>query len=65
MTFPDIPAGGSVFIDSNTFVYHLGPQPVFQPACQQSWARRDKLDANASVLTAGGLHAGNKRSAKS
>jgi len=34
MTFKDIPHGTSVFIDANTLIYHLGPDPDFRPACQ-------------------------------
>jgi predicted nucleic acid-binding protein len=34
MTFKDIPQGASVFIDANTLIYHLGPDPDFRPACQ-------------------------------
>jgi predicted nucleic acid-binding protein len=35
MTFVDLPAAVSVFIDANTFIYHFGPDPLFGPACQQ------------------------------
>jgi predicted nucleic acid-binding protein len=38
MTFADIPAGSSVFIDANVFVYHFVSDPAFGPAC------RDLLD---------------------
>jgi len=34
MTFEDIPPRASVFIDANTLVYHIGPDPEFRPACQ-------------------------------
>ena len=34
MTFTDIPQGASVFIDANTLIYHLAPDPDFRPACQ-------------------------------
>jgi predicted nucleic acid-binding protein len=33
MTFADIPAGATVFLDANTFVYYFVPHPVFGPAC--------------------------------
>ena len=47
MTFMDIPAGASVFIDANTFVYHFVPEPVLGPAC------RDLLDRFARQELAG------------
>ena len=31
MNFADIPAGASVFLDANVFVYDFGPDPVFGP----------------------------------
>ena len=39
MTFADIPAGSTVFVDANTFVYYFEPHPVFGPACQQLFLR--------------------------
>jgi predicted nucleic acid-binding protein len=39
MTFDDIPAGSTVFVDANTFVYYFEPHPVFGPACQQLFLR--------------------------
>jgi hypothetical protein len=39
MTFADIPAGSTVFVDANTFVYYFQPHPVFGPACQQLFLR--------------------------
>ncbi len=35
MTFADLLAGASIFLDANTLVYHFGPHPVFGPACNQ------------------------------
>lgn len=35
MVFSDIPAGASVFLDANAFVFHFQPHPQFGPACQQ------------------------------
>ncbi len=35
MTFLDIPAGSTLFVDSNVLVYHFGPHPVLQAPCQQ------------------------------
>jgi predicted nucleic acid-binding protein len=34
MTFLQIPANASVFIDANIFVYFFTPDPVFGPECQ-------------------------------
>jgi predicted nucleic acid-binding protein len=50
MTFPDIPAGSRVFVDSNTFVYHFGPHPVLQSPCQQL-LERVSAGAIASVTS--------------
>jgi len=33
MTFLDLPAGASVYVDSNTFIYHFMPHPQFGAAC--------------------------------
>ncbi len=35
MTFADLAAGDSVFVDANTFLYHFTPDPVLGPACSQ------------------------------
>jgi len=34
MTFTDLPAGASVFVDANTLVYHFVPEPGLGPACR-------------------------------
>jgi len=34
MIFADIPAGDSVFIDANVFVYDFGPDPIFGLPCR-------------------------------
>lgn len=39
MTFVDLAAGASVFIDANKFVYHFQPHPTGGPACNQSMTR--------------------------
>lgn len=31
MTFADLAAGDSVFLDANTFIYHFGPDPTLGP----------------------------------
>jgi predicted nucleic acid-binding protein len=33
MTFADLPVGAAVFVDANTFVYHLTADPTFGAAC--------------------------------
>jgi hypothetical protein len=35
MTFADLPAGASVFVDANPFVYHFAPDPNLGAACSQ------------------------------
>lgn len=35
MTFGDIPAGASVFLDANTFIYAFAPDPTFGSLCDQ------------------------------
>ena len=33
MTFDDLPAGASVFVDANTLTYYFQPHPTLGPAC--------------------------------
>lgn len=35
MRLADIPAGATVFLDANIFVYHFAPHPVLHLPCQQ------------------------------
>lgn len=35
MTFTDLVAGDTVFVDANTFVYHFAPHAVLGPPCSQ------------------------------
>lgn len=35
MTFADLAAGYSVFLDANVLIYHFGPHPTFGPACNR------------------------------
>jgi predicted nucleic acid-binding protein len=35
MTFADLPAGASLFLDANVLVYHFQPHPVLGLACSQ------------------------------
>ena len=39
MTFADLSAGESIFLDANPLVYHFAPDPLFGPACNQLIAR--------------------------
>lgn len=51
MIFADIPAGASVFIDANTFVYHFTPHPILQPVCSALLARIAQRDVFAVSST--------------
>ncbi|HJT35458.1 MAG TPA: PIN domain-containing protein [Pirellulales bacterium] len=51
MTFGDIPAGASLFIDANTFVYHFTPHPVFRPACEKLIERIELRELTAFTST--------------
>lgn len=55
MTFADIPPGTSLFIDANTLIYHLTPEPTLGPTCRSLMDRiaRRELTAftSAHVLT--------------
>jgi predicted nucleic acid-binding protein len=44
MTFADLTAGDSVFLDANTFIYHFGPDPVLGPPCRTLFEQIDKQD---------------------
>jgi len=33
MTFDDLPAGSTVYLDANTFIYHFSAHPAYGPAC--------------------------------
>jgi predicted nucleic acid-binding protein len=39
MTFADLPAGASIFLDANPLVYHFAPDPKFGAASSQLLAR--------------------------
>lgn len=55
MTFADIPAGASVFIDANTFVYHFSRHPVLAAPCTDLLDRMVRKDlagvTSADVLS--------------
>lgn len=44
MIFADLLAGESVFVDSNTLIYHFGPHPTFGAACRQLVQRIENQD---------------------
>jgi predicted nucleic acid-binding protein len=44
MTFATIPAGASVFVDANIFVYAFGPDPVLGPPCDRLLDRIEQQD---------------------
>lgn len=50
MTFADMPANSSVFVDANTFVYHFQPHPVLGPPCS-ALIRRIEFNELTGVTT--------------
>ncbi len=44
MTFADLAAGDSVFLDANTFIYHFAPDPALGPPCTQLLQRIENQD---------------------
>jgi predicted nucleic acid-binding protein len=52
MTFADIAAGETLFLDANPLVYHFAPDPVFGPACTGLMNRI----ANREVLAVTSTH---------
>jgi hypothetical protein len=44
MTFADLPTGDAVFVDANTFLYQVGPDPILGPACRQLLQRIENQD---------------------
>lgn len=55
MTFADIPAGSSLFLDANILVYHFVPHPAWGQACRELLAKvaRQELVAYTSTDTVG------------
>ncbi len=51
MTFADLTAGDSVFLDANTLVYHCTVDPVFGPACTDLLARIGRGEIAAFTST--------------
>jgi predicted nucleic acid-binding protein len=44
MTFADLPAGVAVFLDANTFVYHLIADPTYGAACTSLLERLERRE---------------------
>jgi predicted nucleic acid-binding protein len=44
VTFADIPAGISVFLDANTLVYHFADDPQYGPPCTRLMKRIERKD---------------------
>lgn len=51
MTFANLVAGESLFIDANIFVYHFAPDPILGPACSQLIQRIDSQDLRGFTST--------------
>ena len=44
MTFADLVAGDSIFVDANTFVYQFSADPILGPPCNQLLQRIENQD---------------------
>jgi predicted nucleic acid-binding protein len=51
MTFEDLPAGSSVFLDANTLVYPFAPEPVLGPPCAKLIRRIEDQQVVAFTAT--------------
>ena len=51
MTFADLAAGQSVFLDANVLVYHFAPDPDFGPHCTSLIRRIDGGEINGLTST--------------
>jgi predicted nucleic acid-binding protein len=51
MTFADLPAGASVFLDANTLIYHFEPHPQFGPACTKLVERIENQELEGFTST--------------
>ena len=52
MTFVDLSAGESVFVDANTFVYHFQPHPTWGAARNQFMTRLEQSQIQVVAITA-------------
>jgi len=43
MTFDDLPASASVFVEANPFIYHCTPEPTFGAACRALPSRQQGI----------------------
>jgi predicted nucleic acid-binding protein len=51
MTFADLVAGDSIFLDANPLVYHFAPHPTFGPTCTQLIERVENHELQAITST--------------
>ena len=51
MTFADLVAGDSIFLDANLLVYHFAPHPTFGPTCTQVIKRVENHELQAITST--------------
>jgi predicted nucleic acid-binding protein len=51
MILADLLAGDSVFVDANTFIFHLGPHATFGPACSQLIQRIENQELQGFTTT--------------
>jgi predicted nucleic acid-binding protein len=51
MTFADLLAGDSVFVDANTFTYHFQPHPVLGPPCSNLLQRIENQELSGCTST--------------
>src|SRR4051794_7958136 len=51
MTFADLPAGETLFLNANPLIYHFAPDPVFGTACTQLLARIANQEIRALTST--------------
>lgn len=49
MIFTDVPAGASLFIDANTFVYHFSPHATLGAPCTELLERINQQEISAST----------------
>ena len=51
MTFADVPAGASLFLDANTLVYHFSTEPTLGPPCTELLERASRQEILAHTST--------------
>src|SRR5205823_4486641 len=50
MTLDQVPAAAQVLVDSNIFVYHFQPHPVFGPMCNRFMERVERQEFEAYTI---------------